>query len=197
MKKNTWRYHYQNLNDMIYSSWDIEQNIIKLVFWKIKKFAGDIIILHMCTKHHNHIMYGSWDMEWDRHNFLSFWAIFYSFSPLTTWIIKILTLKKNTWRYYHFTHLHHKWQSYDVWFLRYEAWQTEFFVILDHFLPFYSPNNWKNQNFEKIKKSAWRNYHFTQVYHKWPSYDVSFLRYEAWQTEFLLNLDQFLPFYPS
>ena len=25
----------------------------------------------------------------------------------------------NAWRYYHFTNVHHKWQSYDVWFLRY------------------------------------------------------------------------------
>ena len=30
IKKNTCRYHYQNL-DMIYSSWDIEQNKLKLV----------------------------------------------------------------------------------------------------------------------------------------------------------------------
>ena len=28
-------------------------------FEKMKKFAGDIIILHMCSKNHNHIMYGS------------------------------------------------------------------------------------------------------------------------------------------
>ena len=33
-----------------------------------------------------------------------------------------------------------------------EAQQTEFFVILGHFLPFYRTNNPKNQNFEKIKK---------------------------------------------
>ena len=31
IKKNTCRYHYQDLDDMIYSSWDIEQNILKLV----------------------------------------------------------------------------------------------------------------------------------------------------------------------
>ena len=53
---------------------------------------------------------------------------------------------------YHFTNLYYKWQSYDVWFLRYGVQQTEFFVILDHFLPFYPPNNPKNQNFEKMKK---------------------------------------------
>ena len=30
--------------------------------------------------------------------------------------------------------------------------QTEFFVVLDCFLPFYPHNNPKNQNFEKMKK---------------------------------------------
>ena len=48
--------------------------------------------------------------------------------------------------------MYHKWPSYDVWFLRYGAWWTAFFVILDHFLHFYLPNNLKNQNFEKMKK---------------------------------------------
>ena len=44
--------------------------------------------------------------------------------------------------------MYHKWQS----FLRYGAWQTEFFVILDPFLSFYHINNPVNQNFEKMKK---------------------------------------------
>ena len=69
-------------------------------------------------------------------------------------------------------HVYHKWRSYDVWFLRYWMWRKEFFVILDHFLPFYPLTTWK------IK------YNFTNVYHKWQSYDVWFLRYEAWWIEF-------------
>ena len=32
--------------------------------------------------------------------------------------------------------------------------QTEFFVILDRFLPFYPPNIPKYQNFEKLKKTT-------------------------------------------
>ena len=54
------------------------------------KTAGDIIILHMCTKNHNHMRYGygSWDTEWDR-------QVFLSFQP-TTCKIKILKkLKKH------------------------------------------------------------------------------------------------------
>ena len=45
-------------------------------------------------------------------------------------------MKKNPWRYYHFTYVHHTWLSYYVLFLRYGARRTEFFVILDHFSPF-------------------------------------------------------------
>ena len=45
-------------------------------FEKLKKTPRDIIILHMCTIHDNHMMYGSWDMECDRQNFLLFKNIF-------------------------------------------------------------------------------------------------------------------------
>ena len=60
----------------------------------------------------------------------------------------------------------------------------EFIVNLGHFLPFYppSPNDPKNQNFEKKKrkkkkkkhKNVWRYYPFIHiyVYHKWRSYMV-------------------------
>ena len=60
--------------------------------------------------------------------------------------------EKIAWTYYHFTHVYHIWKSYDVWLLRYEACQTVFFVILDRFLPFCSPNNPKNQKLKKWKK---------------------------------------------
>ena len=62
-------------------------------------------------------------------------------------------IEKNTWRYYNFTNLHHKWQSYDVWFLRHGAQLTGFFVILDHFLPFYSHMDLENKNFRKMSNA--------------------------------------------
>ena len=92
----------------------------------MKKTPRDIIIFHKCTINDNHMMYGSWDMKRDGESF--FW-------------------------YYHFTHVYHKWQSCDVWFLRYEEWRTDLFVILDRFLTFYPTNNPKNQNFENLKKA--------------------------------------------
>ena len=60
----------------------------------MKKLAGDIIILYMCTKNQNHMIYSSWDTEWDRNNFLLFWAIFSPFTPLPLMILKIKILKK-------------------------------------------------------------------------------------------------------
>ena len=79
-------------------------------------------------------------------------------------------------------------QSYDLWFLSYGVQQTNIFVILDHFLPFYppppSPTTQKIKILKKWKKKTnnWRYYHFTQMYHKWQSCHVWFLRYQAWQT---------------
>ena len=58
--------------------------------FKIKKSPGDIVILHISTINDNLMLYGSWDMECDRHNFLSFRTIFPPFTPLWTKKVKIL-----------------------------------------------------------------------------------------------------------
>ena len=118
-----------------------------LTTWKIKilkkqenffeKIQGYIIILHTFTVNENHMMYGSSDMKHNRENFFSFWTIFCPFTLFCSF--KILNNEKNISGYHHFTQVNCKWQSYDVWFLRYGARQTEFFVILDYFLPFYKP----------------------------------------------------------
>ena len=46
-------------------------------FGKMKKIAGDIIILHMCTKNHNHMRYSSWDTEW--HKMFCHFGLFFTF----------------------------------------------------------------------------------------------------------------------
>ena len=135
----------------------------KLKFWKIKKFDGDIIILHVYQKS-QYMMYGSWDTEWDRQNFLSFWAIFCPFTtPLMIPKIKILKkYEKNARKCYPFTYMYSKRRSYDIWFQKYKVGQTEIFVILGHFLPFQPLDKMENQNF-KIEENTWTYYHFTQV----------------------------------
>ena len=114
---------------------------------------GDIIILLFSTKNDKHMMYGSWDMECDRKK--KFFFILIIFCPFTTLTLKIKIFKKwkkkNTRIYHHFIQVYHKWQSYNIWFLRYEVWQTEFFVILGHALPFY-PITTQNINILKKQK---------------------------------------------
>ena len=68
------------------------------------------------------------------------------------------------------------------------------FSAFENLLPFYPPNNPKNQNFAKMKKNNGRYDHFTHVYHKQQSCDEWFLRYEARRTEVLVILDGFLLF---
>ena len=131
MRHGWWNTEWDRQNVVIlghFLPFYLPNNLENQNFEKMTKASGDVIVLHMCTTNHNHMMYASWDVACDRH-VLSFWAIFCPFSPLTTWKIK------NAWRCYHFTIVYHKWQSYDVWFLRYGVQQKYFFVILDHFLP--------------------------------------------------------------
>ena len=97
--KNTCRYHYQNLDDMIYSSSDNRAKQTQIG------------------------------------NFRSFLP----FIPIKAPKIKILKNEKICWRYYHFTHVHQKSESYDVRFLRCGVRQTKNFCHFGSFLPFYLP----------------------------------------------------------
>ena len=47
----------------------------------MKKMPGDIILLHMCTRNEGHMINGSWNIRYNRQNVLSFWAIFWPFTP--------------------------------------------------------------------------------------------------------------------
>ena len=139
-----------NGNLLMDGSWDMERDRIfchcglffalfpiygpiKLKFWKNEKNAWRYY--HFTNINDSHMVNGSSDMECKGQNFchLNCFLLFY---PQATRKMKFLKKGKNAWRYYNFTHVYHKWQSYDVWFLKYRVRQTEFFVILDHFLPF-------------------------------------------------------------
>ena len=92
------------------------------------------------------LTYSSRDTEWDGQNFLSFSATFCPFTTLTTSKIKTLHLEMSSFH----TGVP---KITIIWCMLPEMWSvTEIFAILGHCLPFYQPNNLKNQNFEKTKK---------------------------------------------
>ena len=52
----------------------------KLKIWKNENISGDTIILLMCTKNNNYMMFSSWDTEWDTTKFF-FDPFFDFFTP--------------------------------------------------------------------------------------------------------------------
>ena len=106
---------------------------------KIMKTTGDIIILQMCTINENHMMYGSWDMEHDRHNFLSFQAIFLSFYLTDNLKNQNFEKMKKIPGDIIILYLSNTINDH----MMYHSWDMErdvgFFVTLDQFLHFYLP----------------------------------------------------------
>ena len=115
----------------------------------MKQFPGDII-LHKCNTNDNHIIYGSWDNERNGQSFLSSWTIF-----CKIWKIKIL---KRTKKHLEILSLSTCVPQMTItWHMVPEIWSMtdRIFCHFGLFLPFYTPNNPKNQNFEKLKKMPW------------------------------------------
>ena len=112
----------------------------------MKETTEDIIVLHMCTKNNDHrseiwcatdgLTDGQRD-EWKK------WHIQVGAPPTDCWVGSI---KNNL----------HRCTINDNHMI-YGSWDTEHdiqnFSHFGHFLPFYAPNNPKNQNFEKMKKT--------------------------------------------
>ena len=112
---------------------------------------GDIILLYIHV-YHKWRSYDTWFLKykmWQTEIFVIL-GHFLLFQPLNNLENQNFNIEKNAYRYYNFTHLHHKWQWY-VWFLRYGAQQT----FSCHYGPFFAlllPMSPENQNFEKMKK---------------------------------------------
>ena len=159
-KENTCRYHYQNLDDVIYSNWDIEQNILKLVilghflrlyplktkknqnFEKWKNFLDDLTHVYQNSQSHVHHKWRLYDIR------------FLKYKVRQTEIFIVLGhLGQNTQQ--DIIILHIFTINYNL--MMYGSWDMErnrhiFFFILDYFLPFYPSIDPENQNFEKMKK---------------------------------------------
>ena len=110
----------------------------------------------MCTKNHDHMLYCSWDLACARCNsYFSFWAIFCPFTPVTAKKTKISKKMKKTPGD---IIILHKCTTDDNHMI-YGSWDMK--CVRQNFLPFWTafcpftlpPNNPKNQNFEKLKKT--------------------------------------------
>ena len=153
-------------------------------------------------KNHDRMLYCTLDMARNRFNcYFLFWAIFLPFhlpnSPKNQNLEKV---KKDTWRYHHFTYVYHKLWLDDVRLLRYGSWRMWLFFILDYYLPFYPHNSPKKQNFEKIKSTPrdiiilhtctkWCMYGWCMVYGWWCMVP------EIWCVTDVIVISHFGPFF--
>ena len=131
--------------------WDYFNNPKNQSFEKMKKNGG-INILYMCTIIDNIVMYDFWSIERNRQILLSFWVISCPFTLLTTQKIKILIIWNNVLEILSLYTIVPKLKI--SWCLVPEISRHDrqiFFLLLDHFLPFYPTNNPKGLDFEKWK----------------------------------------------
>ena len=108
---------------------------------KMKKSPGDII-LHKCTKNHDHMLYCSWDMVSDGCNcYFSFWAFFCPFTLLIAkkWKFQRNNKKNNNWRYHHLRQVYEKSWSCALLFLRYGMWQMQLLFFILGFFAYLAP----------------------------------------------------------
>ena len=148
--KNTWRYYHFTLSTikdnprcMVSEIWSMTDRIFchfglcfalllplpnrskNQNFEKMNKSPEDIIILHRCTKNHDHMLQCSWDTCTMDVTFIFYFGLFFTFLFPKPKKSKFLKKEKKAWRYHHFTHVCQKLWSRDVWFLRYGVQQTD------------------------------------------------------------------------
>ena len=114
-------------------------------------------------------------------NFCQFGHFFCSFTPLLTEKIKILKKLKNTGDII-ILHVYHKWQSYDVWYLRYGMRRTNFFDSWGGILcSFTSLATRKIKILKKWKKKRMEISSFYTSVSKIMIISMLFLRYGMWR----------------
>ena len=165
-----------------------------------KKIARDIIILHTCTKNHNHMRWSSWDTE--RQNFWSFWAIFYPFNPPSPSpnnpdnqnfekIKKapgdVITLDLCNKKHDHMMYAYSDMEGNRQFIHSFYPFRP-LFALLPHCWP-------RKLKFAKYVENTWR-YPFTHVYNTLRSYDAWFLRYKVQRTKFC-HFGSFFALWPS
>ena len=127
-------------------------------FKKMKKnTTGDIIILHKCTKDHDHMVYCFWNTARDRCNcYFSFWAIISPFTPQNENFKK----KKKRKRKKHLEIPSFYTSVPKIMIKSYtipEIWHVTDVILIFHFGLFFCLNGPKNRNFKRMKKKSGDN----------------------------------------
>ena len=121
-------------------------NIYNAALKKKKRKTPGVILLHLCTKHLDDMIYSSWDIKRDRLKLENLGHFLPFYHPKNQNNQNFEKMKKMLEKSSFYTWYQKSQSSYDVQFLRYGVRQTVF-SFWATFCPFY-PTKW-NQNFEK------------------------------------------------
>ena len=143
----------------------------------MKKFAGDIIVLHMCAKNHNHVMYRSWKNGVRQTIFCHYGPFFALLPPSTPRKLKFSKTKKVfqdiiILQMFDINESHMTYVFSDM-----ECNRQFLLLFWTVFCPFTTLTTWKMKILKNWKKNPWRYHHFTQLSQKSWSYPILFLRY--------------------
>ena len=176
---DVWFLRYKVQRTVFLSFWAIFCPLTLLTTQKIKIYM-EILSFYTCVPKMTIIWYMVPDTSSTIDRFFCHFALYFALLPTKIprkskfWINE-----RNSWRYYHFTHEYHKWKSYDVWFLRYGAWQTEYFSSWANiFCPFTPLTAQKMKISKKMKKRLEISSFYTSIPKSY-SHALLFLRYDA------------------
>ena len=152
----------KNYDQMMYGSWDMVRDRCNsyFSFWAIfcpfipltaqkvkilrkwKKTPGDIIILRMCIKNYDQMMYSSWDMLWDRRTdeWMDGWMNRQMDGQMEKWHIEVGAPPKNI-KYIELKHIIRKKYTLNKWsekLIFHFVWLTLVLILKSlHLLGFY------------------------------------------------------------
>ena len=127
----------------------------------MKKFAQDIIILHMCTENHNiWCMVPEIPSETDI-IFCHFGPFFCPFTPIALLILKKMKKPPGDIIILHICTINDNHMMYGSWDIKHD--RLNFLSVWTIFCPFTPLRAKKIKIFKKIEKSTRRYYHFTNI----------------------------------
>ena len=146
-------------------TWKIK--ILKKWKNKKKKTSGDIIILPIRTKNHDHMLYCSWDMTLTDVTFISHFGLFFALLPSNS--LKNENSKKNEKKHLEVSSFYTSVPKIMIiWYTVPEIWHMTDVIVIFHFGLFFAlspfcPFALKNENFTKMKKCLEISSFYTSV----------------------------------
>ena len=151
----------------------------KINIWnKRKKTPGHVLLLHKCIINQDQMIYGSWDVKFNRICWSSL-GFFCPFTPLTPWKMKISKMKKTLWISWFYISVPKMmiicYTVREIWCVTMSLFWAIFCLTCPSPATPFPLNSLKNENFKKMEKFPGD----IIILHMCTKYDVKMM-YASW-----------------